>query len=855
MPIRLQTFGGLHGYLDGTDIAWLASKSQPAALLIYLAVERSATRDVLQALFWPEGDTNAAGHRLRNTVYELRQSLGDESIETRGRELRVSDSIEVDVLDLERAVQRQDHAAAVDLYRGPFLAGVHLVESAELESWIDGRRLRYARLFRKASRSLVLERLEAGDLAGALSAARAWVAPDPLDDEAEHHLIELLIRSGERAEALTQYETYSRLLKRDELEPLEETRALIAGLERTSLLLATRAEPERQARTPALTAPATVTTQVSSAPVPRRARWLSPAAALILAIVLGATWQLSRTGSIVDARRVAVLPLVNQTGADSLEAFGALAAMILTDGLSRTNLVRVVPTASVLAASAAQETQQASPHLAAVAREIGASLIVQGAYFLSRDSLVIQPQIVDVGTNQVAFPVERVVVPATDDLRAIQLLLERVLIALSSRLDERLAGLAQGATLVDLPMSLDAYREFALGLEKFWEWDLHRSPLPHFVSAVQLDSTSATALLWNAWSDWLENANLPGVDSLLRSLAEKQSDLSPYDLAVFEWLKAWIDGELIRAHRASVRWAEVGGGIAHTEAAYDAFRLNRLDEARNRIEDALEVPSNRQFAPTWQVAVMVDHVRGQHVHELHTARMAGLQLGGSRLMETRALAAMGRVSEVRTRLEALKTTTPTSFLFRDAAAELRWHGYAAAADEIGRLAVGWYRDALAAVKEDQPMQYAQSKRYLTLRLAGTLFDLGEFAEARALYEALAAEPMPSTYSYDTYFALDLEPLGYLGIDAARRGDRASAEAYIQRLAAIDRPYMLGNDLHWQARIAAALGECERTAGLLETALRSGAAYWQWGGFPLLREVPEFASLKCRALERFMAFKD
>jgi hypothetical protein len=114
--------------------------------------------------------------------------------------------------------------------------------------------------------------------------------------------------------------------------------------------------------------------------------------------------------------------------------------------------------------------------------------------------------------------------------------------------------------------------------------------------------------------------------------------------------------------------------------------------------------------------------------------------------------------------------------------------------------------------------------------------------------------MPGGFTYDHYFAYDIEPLGYLGIDAARRGDRGAAEAYIRRIAAIDRPYLLGNDFHWQARIAAALGDCERTAELLAKALDNGSAYWQWGGFPLLREVPQFTSLKCPAMARFMAFR-
>jgi DNA-binding SARP family transcriptional activator/tetratricopeptide (TPR) repeat protein len=858
MPIRLRTLGGLQAELDGREVGWLASRSHPAALLVYLAVERCATRDQLQALLWPEGDAGSAAHRLRNTVYELRQVLGNDCIETKGRELRADSSIHADVLDLERAVEFEQYRDAVDLYHGLFLAGVHLVESVQLESWIDARRLKYTRLFRQASRAQIENGIQAGDLAGALSVARAWVAPDPLDDEAEHQLIELLIRCGERAEALAQYETYSRLLKRDDLEPLDETRALIAGVERETRPAPTRAEASQPIETPVLA------DETDSAPTPgtrrvgnRRRHWLLPAGALLVATgVVTAAWQVAQSGAQTDPERVAVIPLVNQTGADSLEAFGAMAAMILADGLRRTSLVDVTPTASVIAANAPLDAERPAPDLATLVRETGAGLIIQGAYFLSRDSLVIQPQIVDVANNRVAFPIERVMVPATDEFLAIQVLLERVLVALSGRLDERLAGLARGASLADLPMSLEAYREFATGVELFWEWDLRRPSLPFFRKAVLLDSTSAAALLWNAWSEWLQYAHLPRVDSLLQRVERKSGDLSPYDLAILEWLRAWVVGDLVGAHRASVRWANIGGGIAHTEAAYDAFRLNRVDEAHRSLQEALAIPSNRRFMPTWYVAYIIHHVRGDHEEELRTTRLmqASTPLAGN-AFAARSFAALGQVDSVRTRLERVRLNNPTSFYFRDMAAELRWHGHPAAADEIGRLAVRWYREALAAVKVDQPQQYGQSKRYLSLRLAGTLFDLGEWDEALALYEAMASEAMPAGYSYDYYFAYDLEPIGYLGIDAARRGDRAAAEAFIQRLGAIDRSYLLGNNLHWQARIAAALGECERTAELLEAALRNGAAYWQWGGFPLLREVPQFVGLHCPALERFLAFKE
>lgn len=868
MAIHLRTLGGLHARLDGQELSWLASRSHPAALLVYLAVERSATRDHLQSLLWPEGEAGSTAHRLRNTVYELRQSLGNDCIETMGRELRAADFIQADALDLERAVQQERYAIAVDLYGGPFLAGVHLVDSSPFESWIDARRLKSTRLFRHAGRAQVRARLEAEDLAGALAIARAWVAPDPLDDEAQHQLIELLIRCGERTEALAQYDTYSRLLEQDDLQPLDETRALIADLEREtrsirSVTNAYRAiGPPAAAREALTPAPAPTHSRFHPARAPvvgnGRSRWLVPVGSVILAAGLVAPfWPFSRAASTIDPERVAVVPLVNQTGADSLDAFGAMAAMILADGLRRTSLVEVAPTASVMAANAARDDDGAPPDLNAIARETGAGLIVQGAYFLSRDSLVIQPQIVDAATNAVAFPIERVMVSAANESLAIQTLLERVLISLSSRLDERLAGLARGAAQADLPMSLEAYREFATGIELFWEWNLDRPSLPFFEKAVVLDPTSATALLWSAWSQWLQNANLPRVDSLLARVERNSHDLSPYDLAILEWLRAWIDGDLVGAHRASSRWVDIGGGIAHTEAAYDAFRLNRLDEAQRRIEDALAVPSNRRFAPTWQVALMIQHVRGDHDGELRTMRAMQAEFRGPLSGNTvRFFGATGQLDSLRTALETIRSHGGgTRFITREAAAELRFHGHTTAADEIGTLAVRWYREGLAAVKQDRPHEYETSKRYITLRLAGSLYDLGEYDEARDLYESLAREPMPPGYSYDYYFAYDLEPLGFLGIDAARRGDRAAAEAFIRQLDAIDRPYMLGNDLHWQARITAALGDCERTVELLDAALLDGAAYWQWGGFPLLREVPEFAALECPAIKRFMAFKN
>ncbi|MGH7552277.1 MAG: BTAD domain-containing putative transcriptional regulator [Longimicrobiales bacterium] len=234
MPIRLLTLGGLGSAVDGAELDWLGSQWLRAAVLVYLTVERSATRDAFQAMFWPDSDSDSAGHRLSQAVYALRRAIGEDAIETRGRELRAGPHLEADALDFEKALESDRYEEAIALYQGPFLDGVHLAPTNAFQSWVDTRRAKYARDFRKACRAVVDARADAGDLHGAIAIAQKWAAPDPLDDEAQHRLIELLAISGARNDALKQYENYKRLLEAEGLEPLDHTRSLKAEIERKS---------------------------------------------------------------------------------------------------------------------------------------------------------------------------------------------------------------------------------------------------------------------------------------------------------------------------------------------------------------------------------------------------------------------------------------------------------------------------------------------------------------------------------------------------------------------------------------------------------------------------------------------
>lgn len=228
MAIELFVLGHPRVEVDGRDLPSFQRQKLRLALLTFTAVEREASREQLVGVFWPDRPQDAARHALSQTLYEIRQELPDDPFIVDGDRIRTSDRVGVDAAALEAALAADDAATACTLYRGPFLEGAYLWRTREWEAWVDMQRARMVRLHRKARRLLLAARDAEGRLADALVTAREWVALDVDEDEAHHHLIDLLARNGRRTAALEHYESYARRLREEQdVEPLDETRVLV----------------------------------------------------------------------------------------------------------------------------------------------------------------------------------------------------------------------------------------------------------------------------------------------------------------------------------------------------------------------------------------------------------------------------------------------------------------------------------------------------------------------------------------------------------------------------------------------------------------------------------------------------
>lgn len=245
--LALTLLGTFQATLDDTPLHDFES-DKARALLAYLAVEADQPhrREALAGLLWPDSTESAARANLRRVLSNVRQVIGDRDrddpflLATRQSiQLDETQDVWLDVAEFSRRVAG-DHGRsptiheleeAVALYTGPFLAGFSLPDSTPFEEWM---RLTAEALQRQAAAALqqLARHYEGqGDFAAGLPHARRLLAIDPYAEAAHRQLMRLLALSGQRSEALAQYDACRQLLA-DELgvEPAKETQTLAAQI-------------------------------------------------------------------------------------------------------------------------------------------------------------------------------------------------------------------------------------------------------------------------------------------------------------------------------------------------------------------------------------------------------------------------------------------------------------------------------------------------------------------------------------------------------------------------------------------------------------------------------------------------
>ncbi|MGH7459971.1 MAG: AfsR/SARP family transcriptional regulator [Longimicrobiales bacterium] len=249
---------------DGADTA-LPVQKRRFALLAYLAIERSAPRTRIVALFYPEIDEARAARRLTQSIYSIRQVFGNDCIETRGGELRACESLVSDACDFGTLADRGEYELAFGLYRRPFLDGFYLSDACDWERWVERKRAVLARTFAQAARLSISRFIERGNYPAAVACSSRWLELDEDNLEAHRLFMTALARSGRGEDALCHYQGWERALREHQGDvPCEQMRTFLEGLRQTIAATPARNDQVRDERTSTM-APTTIT--IAAAPV------------------------------------------------------------------------------------------------------------------------------------------------------------------------------------------------------------------------------------------------------------------------------------------------------------------------------------------------------------------------------------------------------------------------------------------------------------------------------------------------------------------------------------------------------------------------------------------------------------
>jgi DNA-binding SARP family transcriptional activator len=230
--LRIQLFGTVQVTHDGrASDGRLIHAVQ--SLLAWLLLNRRKThaRETLAGLFWGEQTESRARSCLSTALWRLRLVLEPEGI-PRGTYLVTRPAVVgfncesdywLDVAAFEEGVGRGSEEA-VACYTGDLLEGFY-------EDWALRERERLRMLYLDCLGRLLRRHSESGALERALDCGRQILALDPLREDIHREVIRLLVRNGQRALALQQYESCRAALEAElGVEPMEETRALCADL-------------------------------------------------------------------------------------------------------------------------------------------------------------------------------------------------------------------------------------------------------------------------------------------------------------------------------------------------------------------------------------------------------------------------------------------------------------------------------------------------------------------------------------------------------------------------------------------------------------------------------------------------
>lgn len=235
--------------VDGIPIGLPRRKA--TALLVYLAVTGEPhRREMLATFFWPESEQARAYAYLRNTLWEIKRTLGEGWLLTNRDSVGINPAADI-YLDLQAfcaliaSVTSHMHPGddgcqecadvleeATRLYRGDFTSGFGVQDSPNFDDWQFFQSEEVRQTLMDGLVRLIHMHVAGNNLDLALEYARRWSILDPINEGAHRELMQIYAWAGQRNAAVRQYQECRQILKQElNIEPEAATTDLLERIQ------------------------------------------------------------------------------------------------------------------------------------------------------------------------------------------------------------------------------------------------------------------------------------------------------------------------------------------------------------------------------------------------------------------------------------------------------------------------------------------------------------------------------------------------------------------------------------------------------------------------------------------------
>lgn len=235
--LTVRTLGGLTIERDGTPVTNFDQNKVPG-LLVYLACTgRSHPREVLAKMLYEKRPESQSLARLRPVLTGLRDTVAPfVDISRKHVSMNSASNWWLDVAEFENRIDAAGHdvialEAALDLYKGDFLAGFH-VESDSFEDWARRQREWLRQCALETMDQLIDCHMTQRDFTTGIARAYALLELDSIREKSYDWLMRLHALSGNRTQAMVQYEVLIENLHAQDLTPSSAIQALYEQIRR-----------------------------------------------------------------------------------------------------------------------------------------------------------------------------------------------------------------------------------------------------------------------------------------------------------------------------------------------------------------------------------------------------------------------------------------------------------------------------------------------------------------------------------------------------------------------------------------------------------------------------------------------